>query len=298
MMNTVQTKNTETNLSTLKKKIQHDRGDLNSLNQQKEAAFAKKKQLWEDLGPAIKRIKELKRELDTTNDSQNKIKAERDKWNKQCQALVKQAKELQQEKLKVFKKHNIKGNPAILQKTVDRLELKIETEALSLTQEKKVMLKLKELKKQIKEQSVGQDIFKKLRALSTQIDEAKKKGNEAHEKLKAEIKKKSANYKEFIKLSKEIGKHKASHDSAFQQFIEAKKKFTAKNQELKKGLVQVGAAAAKVRHKRDEQRHAKVQQRAQADQKIIAQKGQEVEKKLKQKKKLTTEDLLVFQGQK
>ena len=282
------------NIASLKKDVHTAKADLNELSKTKQALASKKQQLWDDLGPVIKRFNEVKRFLDSADSVQKKLRQERDLWNKQCQTLIGKAKKLQEEKLKLFKKHNIKENIERLQVMIEKLETKIETEALTIPQEKKVMVQLKELKAKAKEHTVVRKILSELKVLSKEIDTVKAKGNDAHAKLKEAMKQRKLHFKEFMDLSKKINADKSLQQEAAKELRSVQKKVGKKSKQLKQGLHKVGKAAARVKDKFTTDTTQKQQKEA----KLIQEKAQEVEKKLKQKKKLTTEDLLVFQQKK
>jgi len=293
-MDSVQSESTGSKLSTLNKKISGVRGDLHELDKEKEALFTQKKQLWDELGPTIQKIKQLKKELDGSTNNQKQLKLARDKANKRCGVLIREARELNKEKQKLFKKHGIKGDPQRLQDMIKKLDTKVETEVLTINQEKKVMTKIKELKKQVKENKVVQDVVTKWRKLSKEIDIARDKADELHHKLQADGKRKNKNYEEFISLSKKINTAKGLQKNAHTQFLQAKKKFSQKNRELKNELLQ----ANKVNSQIKQDNSKKIGYRKQQEEQLIKIKEKEVEEKIKTKKKLTTKDLLVFQQRK
>ena len=146
------------------------------------------------------------------------------------------------------------------------------------------MIQIKQLKKQLEEASEVQDLFKELKTVSNQIKETKDKAEEAHKKI-IEAKKDQNTYEEFMKLTKQINELKKKQENAFGKFIDSKNKFSGINKQLKEKLKDAKSINLKETIK-VENKQAKV----------LEQKTKEVEEKLKKKKKLTTEDLLVFQG--
>ena len=287
-------KNLREDISMLKQKIHSARKDLNQLNQEKESLFGKREASWGELKTSIQQIKEIKKQLDRTTQAQLQLKRERDQWNKKCHDLVTQAKTLQQEKLKLFKKYQVKEDPQQLQQIIEKLEYKIETEVISLDKERKIMTKIKELKQKLKQYTGVQELLKKLHELSAEITTVKEKANTFHAKFIDELKKQQQYYTDFATLSKSISQQRSSHEQLTEQFFGAKKEFSQKNEELNHELLQVSAVATKMHARQRE----KTTTRAQHDHILLQEKAKVVEEKLKKGKKLTTQDLLVFQQQK
>ena len=268
----------------LKTEIIELKKTLNTLNVEKEEWFTKKESLKKDVANLISQIKKIKFSKDKDNKETQKLKAIREKHNNEVKKLIAKFKKLNEEKLKIMKDKKITFDPAQLVKRIDELDYSVETEALSFDKEKKIMTQIRQLKKQLEEASEVQGLFKELKVVSNQIKETKDKAEEAHKKLQ-EIKKDQNTYEEFMKLTKQINELKKKQEDAFSKFIDSKNKFSGINKQLKEKLKDAKDINLKETIK-VENKQAKV----------LEQKTKEVEEKLKKKKKLTTEDLLVFQG--
>jgi len=132
-----------------------------------------------------------------------------------------------------------------------------------------------------------QGVFKELKEVSDKIKKAKEVAEEYHQKLQKEIKNNKPDYEEFRKLTKQINALKKKQEKAFANFIDSKNKFSTINSKLKGKLKDAKGMRIEsdFKYKKD-------------NAKLLEEKTKEVEEKLKKKKKLTTEDLLVFQGSK
>ncbi|MCD4666660.1 hypothetical protein K8R47_02515, partial [archaeon] len=126
-------------IKELKNQITSLKKQLNDLNNEKEIWFKKKEDLKKEINSEIFKIKGIKNKKDKSNIDFRTVKQERDNHNAEVKKLITQIKKLNDQKLVLFKKHNIKGDPSRTVKQIEVLEFKIETEALSLSQEKKVM---------------------------------------------------------------------------------------------------------------------------------------------------------------
>nr|MBA4405468.1 hypothetical protein [Nanoarchaeum sp.] len=258
---------------------------LNELNVQKEEWFTQKESLKKDVVNLISQIKKIKFSKDKDNKEVQELKKVRDDYNSQVKDMIKKYQELNDKKEKILKDKKIRFDPSKLVKQIEQLEYKIEHDAVSFEAEKKLMNQIRTLKKQLDEAGDVQQMFKDLKLLSEKIRETKFKADEAHKKIRSQVKQDKSSYDDFIKLTKQINELKKKQEEAFNNFIESKNKFSGINQQLKDKLKDVKKINVdkNVRYRQEEN-------------KLLEQKTREVEEKLKKKKKLTTEDLLVFQN--
>ena len=87
-----------------------------------------------------------------------------------------------------------------------------------------------------------------------------------------------------MSLTKQINDLNKKQEDAFKKFIDSKNKFSKINDDLKGKL----KSASKFAEGEKIKRHIK-------ESSVLEEKAKEVETKIKEKKKLTTDDLLVFQ---
>lgn len=257
---------------------------LNELNIQKERWFSKKENLKKDISKLIGKIKLIKSSEDKSNELIKKLKEDRDNYNKQVQESIKKFQNLNKEKEKVLKEKKITFNPSAIIKKIEELEFKIETEGITFEKEKSVMRQINQFKKQLADAGDVQGLFRQLKELSDEITSTKQKAEEAHKQLRSSSSK-TMGYNQFLELTKKINELKKEQEQAFNNFIESKEKFAKVNEQLKEKLGSARELGEEIvlRGKRDTD-------------KILREKTRQVEEKLKNKKKLTTEDLMIFQG--
>lgn len=259
-------------------------GKLTKIGTQKEFWYKRASELKRTLQSLIGKFKLLKSKKDVSNIKVKEYREERDRYNRKVQELVKQIKELNKEKINLTKKYGIKFDPSFLKSKIEKLEFTIETEVLKFKKEKELMSEINRLKKLYGESGVVKEVVDKIDKLSKEIDESKEKAEDYHKRLR-EYFKESKNYRDFIELSKEIDEIKKKQQNAFNTFRLLKKEYEELNKKsngIKKERVK--------KHKIREEKKKKVEN------KIIEEKAKKVEEKLKTKKKLTTEDLIVYQG--
>ena len=278
-------------LKLLKKEINELKDNLNSIDEQKEKWFSKKEECGSKIRESIKGIKDGKQKRDELTKKVKEGKQERDKLNQEIKDKISKLKDLKNEKESILKKYNITEDSSRIKGVIEKLELSIETDAMSFENEKKVMKKIKGLKKKFNEAKVISDISDNFRKRSNDVDESKKKSNEVHLRIQNRAKESQILHEGIIASSKEIDNMKVEEENAFEKFIEFKKKFTEVNNALKEKLTKMNElrkSFASLKVKKGEEKKLK-------DEFFIKSKEAEVEEKIKRREKLTTEDLLVFQ---
>ena len=264
---------------------------LQKKHEEKESWFAKKEALKKDIQEAIKQIKEVKRQWDASKIQQRQAKAERDASNQKARELIAQIKPLQEETKKTKEQHP-RWQIEKIQRFIERLETKIETEVMPFEKEKELMTKIKKLKKQLDENLVTLEGRQQYYHLSKEIRDIKKKADDFHKQFLEERTKEKETMDQFIMLTKKINELRKQQEEAYQTFIALKQEYQQlasqrKEQQYQRKTTQERKKQFRVLHE---------QQRHEQEKKLILEKSRQVEAKLKTKKKLTTEDLIAFQG--
>ncbi|MBS3163216.1 hypothetical protein J4427_00825 [Candidatus Woesearchaeota archaeon] len=270
-------------ISRLKKQLTH-------FNEKKEFWFKKKEDLKGDIKKQIQQIKEIKLKTDESNISVVDMKKERDKYNDEVSRLIKEITKLNLQKREIFEKYKITEDPYKVQKHIEDIEKKLETET-SFENEKKLMKRLNALKSIYRESKI-KELIEHIDKLNKQLKESRKKANEFHKKIIATAVDTNG-YATFIDLSRKINDLRTEQENAFSKFIEYKKEFLKVNDLLKNLLKQSNEVSTKL----NEVKHKEAQRKEESIRQIIRQKTQNVLEKFKKKKKLTTEDIIILQGQ-
>ena len=286
----------------LKKEINSLRSDLNKINEEKEYWAKQERELREKISGLFKDLKSIRSEKDKSNKELHELRKKRDEYNSKVKKLIEEAKALNAEKRDFIKKQKIRIDPSKIKAKIDQLDESIETQGYTFDKEKKVMEEIKKLKKIYNEYSKLTEINDNLDKLSAEINENKNKANEHHMKLK-EYEKSSAGYTEFLNLSKIIGELKIQQKKAFEMFISLKRDFIKINNLLKDQLTKtkdVPKDFSRDLSKKifDHHKDKKIleNKKKEHEDKIVEEKVKNVEEKIKKKKKLTTEDLIAYQG--
>ena len=279
-------------LKELQKEINSLRSDLKRINEDKESWFKKKEDLKGDIADLISKVKDQKKISDTSSDQATKLIQERNEYNKNVKKLIENVIALQKEKKQLLDKYKIEHDPEILKKNIEKLEEKIETEALSIDAEKRLMDRIKRLKKYYGELGGVKLVSDKIGEISKEIEETKTKANEAHYKLKELMKEKKSGLSEFFNISRQINIIKKQQERAFEMFISLKNNFINVSRQLNEKL--------NILNKTKQDKQAKEKQKEEKKRKkqlkIIEEKTKIAQEKMKRGEKLTTEDLLVLQN--
>lgn len=265
---------------------------LEEARKKKEEWFRKKEDLKLETANLIKQIKVLKMRSDSSTKSISQIKAERDKCNEEVRELILKAGPINKERKDKLAKAKLKIDPSSIKSQIERLEFKIETDALSFDKEKKVMKQINELRKQYGEMKEVIAVSDKLSKVSRQIDAAKTKAEDFHKQMRDSLSKNRRGYSEFMKLSKKISELKGTQEMAFKNFTGFKKEFSEISRLLKDKL---GERQAETR-KQAKEREGIKKVKADDNKKKLDEKIKAVEEKVRSRKILTTEDLIAFQG--
>ena len=278
-------------LDEKRREISALRSSLNQIDEQKEQWFDKKNTYSKEISELIKQVKKNKEDRNSLTNQVKKDKEIRTESNNLARKKIEELGNLNKEKEEVSKKHNIKVNPYQIKEEIGRLETKIETEVISFEREKKIMDKIRELKKKYNEAKKISDVWAKTNALSKEIDGLKKNAREMHQKIQNRAVESQKKHEDVIKYSHEIDELKKKEEEAFTKFIEFKKKFNEINEQLKARLLemnQINEIAYK--HKLEVKK-----EKQEKEEELLKNKEELIEEKIKAGKKLTTEDLLIFQ---
>lgn len=273
-------------LNGIKREINTLRGKLNEVDREKESWFQKKEECGKKIKSLISQIKEKRNKRDSFTKKVKEDKEERNSINKKVKNNISELKKLNEEKRSLLKKHNIMTDPSKIRTNIDKLEVKLETEAIPFEKEKAIVKKIKDLKKKFNESKVLGEVLEKNNNLYKETYNLKKEGEIFHSIIQKNARESQSIHEELITNSKEIDELKINEEEAFSKFFEFKKKFGEINNALKdklKDFSVVNFEVVKIKHEKEER--------------IIKNKEELIQEKIKKGKKLTNEDFLVFQNQ-
>ena len=281
-----------TEVPDIKNDISSLREQVKEANSKKEELFEKKATISKEIISKINDIKSIKKERDSLTDEVKTLKIKRSNINKQIKDKSDILNTFRKEKNEVLKDKDIKFDPIKLKEKVYALEFKMQTEAMSFSKEKVLMKTINSIKKQYKEMEGFTDVIEKVKNASKDFRKIKSEADKMHRDIIFKAKKSQSLHEKMISLSKEVDDLKKEEKEQIDLSSKAKNEYRSVNEELRKKFSQK-SSIAKVKERA--KKKSKIEKKKQ-DEKTLKQKGKEVEEKIKGKKKLTTEDLLIFQG--
>lgn len=278
-------------LSQIRKEISDIRAKLNELDDQKEAWFKKKESYSNEIRQLIGEIKRYKSERDRLTQEVKARKKKREELNSDVKTKVTALKELKKSGKDIAEKLNIDIPPDQLLSRIRKLEEKIETEVMSFDAEKGIMKQLRELKKKLKSSDGITKLMEKISAAAQETTEARKTAQVVHEEIQRMANESQVAHEKILENSKKVDNLVAQEKDAFQKFKELKDQMAPINEGLHAKVSELQSLMDRLNQHKVEAKELKKEK----DDIFIKTKGEEVEDKLKRGKKLTTEDILIFQ---
>ncbi len=276
----------------LKEEIINIRKELNSSDNLKENSFKKYREIHYIFKDSINKIKSLKSNNDSFNSEVENLKDEREKYNSIVKDLINKIKVLEKKKEEFISKNNIKVFPSKIKEQIEALESSIETEAYTFDKEKKVMKRIKDLKGVYNKSSILNNVLEELNKVSQLIDENRSLADNCHKKVLEIVKENKKSFDDIISMSKEIQDLRKQKDNFFEEFKKHKLNFSGLNNKLKEKLLEISSLQWKLEGSYREFNKS----RKERQEELIKEKAKLIEEKIGKKQKLTTEDLIFFQG--
>lgn len=270
------------------------RQKLNEITKLREGVFSEKDGVTSEIGSMIKRIRELKHERDDFTRQVRAKKAERSRLNKLVREKIQEVKNKRSEQDEVMKSHGIKDlkrSPDAILKQIEKMEFRIETEAMPFNQEKKLMDQIRQHRKEYEELSVVSRVLKDVHTLSKEINTLKRESDTVHRDIQHLATKSQERHEELLKISGDIDKLKDGEKDIFDKFADYKQQYNEQNMKLRAKLNEMTAVKQELAQIESSLRQQKQEELKQE----MQEKQDEVEDKIKRGKKLTTADLLIFQ---
>ncbi|HLC50692.1 MAG TPA: hypothetical protein VJI97_04680 [Candidatus Nanoarchaeia archaeon] len=291
---TSQQKELVAELQKFREEVSSLRGTLNSLDTEKESFFHKKDDASKRIRELIHKIKEVKDRRDLFTKEVKDLKVKRDELNKQISEKSIVLNKIKKEKDSILGSLDVKESPSRIKQQIERMEFQIETEGVSFNKEKEIMKKIKELRKEYDNCSVLESFSKKIREVASEVSKLKRESNDIHRAVQEKAKMSQTMHEEILKISPEIDKLKAEEKEAFEKFSDTRKKFYSANTQLKDKLKPMN----EIRNELDKIKGERIEKRRHDEESLLKSMEDKVNEKIKKRQKLTTEDLIAFQGTK
>ncbi len=279
-------------LDIVKREVQELKAKVAAANKKKEAAFRKKQEVGKQIAEKIGEITGSRSERNAITGEVRELKRQRDTLNQQIREKVAEIKTLTAANQDVMDRFDRKNNPVALQKMIEALEFKLETQPMGFEAEQKLTKKIKDLKKQFNEVKGKAAVFEQLRERSKEIDALKREANKYHRQVQEHAQSSQSKHEALLSESKEIDGYKKQEEERYQEFLVLKKAYVDLNQQLKDRVAELQA----IKDVLNKQNVKIKEEQKEEELKTLKERAQEAEEKVRTRKKLTTEDLLALQG--
>jgi len=273
-----------------KEQISQLRSDLNQVVEEKKALVRSHRELVTGIKGKIVEIKQFKERRDRCTNAVKDLKVRRTDLHN---AIKEKVSKLHDFRTEIESKDSKPRLPVgMLKAEIRKLEMRIETGAISFEEEKKLMKVIKDKQKQMKGSEKFETSHEDERSLVNEIRLARQESDDVHKALQENAKESQVNHEKILVLSKEIDDQRAKEKEMNDKLDELTKKLDDVNTVLQELLSKYGQARDVEEVHYDEVR----QEKKARDRKILDEKERIAEDKLKKGLKLTTQDLLALQG--
>lgn len=271
----------EQKVETLKREIQTISSKLKDLGGQKEEHYKQKNSLDKQLNSLISKAKELKDKKYEIDKKIHKLKFERENANKLYNETLANVRKTKRDRRS--SKENVTPSSK-LRKQVKDMEYNMQIEVLSFKKEKQAMDQIKRVKAELKKSIAYEESLRGSDSDYKNAKDLKIKADNMHADIQKLATESSQIFEDLTKLSKDIADIKAKRNTVQLILKNIKVQIGHMNQKLSKILKDWSGLADKV-----------VLKTARKGYELIHKKTEAVKEKLKSKKKLTTEDILLLQ---
>jgi uncharacterized coiled-coil DUF342 family protein len=277
-------------MNTVKSEVRDLRGKINVLDRKKEEVYREKRKVSSDIHSRIRVAKDSKDKRNNLTQAVKTTKHSKEEADARIKVLETEITHLKEEKRKILEKIGV-GDPIALKKEIKKLEFRIETEGVTFEKEKELMKVLSKMKKQFESSKVADDIEKKLGPIFRELRELREITNMNQKIVHASAKESQKHHVELVESSKEIDELKKKEEI----FENEGQKFKGEIAELNSEIDTKIAKLDNIRKILGENNVKLKEDVERSNYDILKQKDQEVQEKIKTKKKLTTDDLLILQ---
>ena len=263
--------------------------ELSKLSQEKENLYKEKEKINSSISDSINQFRMIKDSLDNSNIYLQEIKKEKDELREKINELIIKIKEQNKTKQELQRKYGREFNPVKIKLLIEKLEQKIETEALSVDKEKSVMKKIKGLKKKLKDGAELANAYSIANKLSSEIQDLRDKYGEIINKLKETSS--NLDYKELRDITNEIQEKKKKREELNGRIKSVKDLIFNTNIKIRGKFNEISGLDKQIRSIKDQISNNKKLK----SNRIIGEKFKIVEEKIKRGEKITKEDIQVYQ---
>ncbi|MAG60466.1 hypothetical protein CL619_01645 [archaeon] len=283
-------------LRSKEKEFQTAKNALHTLGKEKEEAFNQMRTHSSELKSLNQQLDSLKGERDELSKKVRDAKKERSALNqkvKESSTILKSAREnapssYSSDSGRRSSRYDKKEkSPAQMQKEIDNLEVKLETEAMAFSKEKEIKKTIKILKTEMKKKSAVQETYALAKTAGKEFHSVRKAAEVSHKQVQEFAEASQEKHQAMQEVLIKIKKQRKLRDPKGKEYATKKDTWTKQKKICDELAEQIKVLKEELGMQ--SQKEIKIQAK---------EKIKEVEAKLKRGDKLTTEDFLAMQGSK
>ncbi|MFH1174450.1 MAG: hypothetical protein V1725_04910 [archaeon] len=267
----------------------------------REDILARKRELSRSIREKIGLLKEARHKRDELTVKVREAKEQRTVLNDEIKKKIVELKTIPQEKHEARPEGRYGGrrdgremrgdSPRYLREQIEKMEFKIEHEGVSFDKERTLMKAIKDMKRKLETAVESSKQNKQAHALSSEIRKLKHDADAVHDELQTFAKSSQEYHTQLLKLSEELDQLKKEEQELEDTYKDIIKDIQEDAEMLKEKYSVLHQLQGEIKKKKQKQKEEKQK----AETQILKELESEVKEKLKQGKKLTTEDLLILQ---
>ena len=282
-----------------KKAVSLLRNELNSTDEKIEKLFGQKRVVGSTIAEKLRRVKALRIERDELTKKVKAQKEERMGVQQQLKEKIDASKELLKTKEDLKSKYDVRGDISGIQKEIERIEYKIQTEVMPFSKEQELVKRMKDLQKKADSVQVVREAFDKIRAAEKEVHELKKKNEEAHHHVQDNASQSQKKHEEMQALLNEVDVLREQEKKFEADIAPLKKQLEDVRAKLEVELLKLNELGKSLGVQREELQKQREENQRHHKERIdheLEEKTRSVEEKLKKGQKLTTADLIAWQA--
>ena len=258
---------------------------LRELYQQKEKVFGAKRRIQEKTGTLLSQVRQLKSERDTLTAEVKTFKLQREQAHQLRKEKTHEQSSVQQQQKELFQAVRSGERPEALQRRMARWEEQLETEVMPFSREQALRKGLKELKLQYQETKQRVEQWKSVVHQSQELSSITLQAESLHRLIQEKAAASQRKHEELLTLLKEVTALRGEKKQRDEEYNQLRTVYN----EVQKQLKETAGLFRGMTDKLKEEDHLAVRS-------LLEEKSIQLEEKIKKRKKLTTEDVLVFQA--
>jgi len=272
-----------------KKEVAQLRSQLHSIHQEKETAFQTLRSFRDQIHSKTQAMTTLKQERDNLTKEVRLLKEEREKLNQEVKGKSEVLKDVEQKKGELtgeFSKHiQERESPGKLKAMIRKLEEKLETEVMSFEKEKQLNKEVKKLKADYKALAGMEEVWKERNTAAANFSQSRKQAQISHHAVQEKAQQSQEKHQALSQLYDDVKKIREEIKPSEETHHKFRIKYQETKQELDKAMKRLHELSKFFDEKEEKRHKSKLQERT-----------DEVKEKIKNRQKLSMDDILAFQA--